>query len=69
VTSTRQCQLLTLDTHLSSFKRCGRRGIPTNPDGLTYRTVCSQHRAEVARVRAAGLAERLRWAEVEEVRP
>jgi hypothetical protein len=67
VSQIRQCELLTLDAHLRSYERCGRRGTPSAPDGLTYRTVCSQHRAEVARIRAAGLAERLRWAE--EVRP
>jgi hypothetical protein len=63
----RRCELLTLDAHLSGWQRCGRRGTPTIPHGLAYRTVCAQHRSEVARVRAAGLAERLRWAE--EVRP
>jgi hypothetical protein len=67
VNQIRRCELLTLDAHLSSWQRCGRRGSPTVPDGLAYRTVCAQHRAEVARVRAAGLAKRLRWAE--EVRP
>ena len=63
----RRCELLTLDAHLSSWQRCGRRGSPTIPHGLAYRTVCPTHRAEVARIRAAGLAGRLRWAE--EVRP
>jgi hypothetical protein len=67
VNPTRRCELLTLDAHLSSYQRCGRRGSPSVPDGLNYRTVCTTHRAEVARVRAAGLIERLRWAE--EVRP
>ena len=61
---TRRCELLTLDAHLTGWQR---RGTPTIPDGLTYRAVCPTHRAEVARIRAAGLAERLRWAE--EVRP
>jgi hypothetical protein len=68
VNQIRRCELLILDAHLSGFKRCGRRGTPCVPDGLAYRSVCPQHRAEVARIRAAGLAERLRWAEVEEVR-
>ena len=63
----RRCELLTLDAHLRGYQRCGRRGTPPIPDGLTYRTLCPTHRAEVARIRAAGLAERLRWAE--EVRP
>jgi hypothetical protein len=67
VNQIRRCELLTLDTHLRGYQRCGRRGTPTIPDGLTYRTVCPSHRAEVARIRAAGLAEQLRW--VEEVRP
>jgi hypothetical protein len=67
VNSTRRCQLLTLDNRLAGYQRCGRRGIPSVPDGLAYRVVCPQHQAEVARIRAAGLAERLRWAE--EVRP
>jgi hypothetical protein len=69
VNQIRRCELLTLDAHLASWQRCGRFGTPTIPDGLTYRTVCSQHRAEVARIRATGLAERLRWANPEEVRP
>ena len=47
----RRCELLTLDAHLSGFKRCGRRGTPSVPDGLTYRTVCPTHRAEIARMR------------------
>ena len=59
----RRCELLVLQgIQLNTYQRCGRRGTPTIPDGLTYRMVCSQHRAEVARIRAAGLAERLRWA-------
>jgi hypothetical protein len=65
----RRCELLTLDTRLVGFQRCGRRGTPSIPDGLAYRIVCPQHRAEVARVQAAGLAGRLRWADREEVRP
>jgi hypothetical protein len=67
VTQIRRCELLTLDSYLSGWQRCGRRGTPTVPDGLAYRVICSTHRAEVARIRTAGLAERLRWAE--EVRP
>jgi hypothetical protein len=67
VSQIRRCELLTLDAHLSSYQRCGRRGTPSVPDGLAYRMVCPTHRAEVARIRAAGLGERLRWAE--EVRP
>jgi hypothetical protein len=51
----RQCQLLTLDAHLAGWQRCGRSGTPTVPDGLAYRTVCPQHRAEIARIRAPGL--------------
>jgi hypothetical protein len=69
VNQIRRCELLTLDAHLRGFKRCGQRGTPSIPDGRTYRTVCPHHRAEVARIRAAGLAERLRWADREEVRP
>ena len=65
---TRRCELLVLqDIQLNAYQQCGRRGIPSVPDGLTYRTVCPTHRAEVARIRTAGLAGRLRWAE--EVRP
>jgi hypothetical protein len=65
-----RCQLLTLsDGRLSSYRRCGRRGAPSVADGTRYRVACPVHRAEVARVRAAGLADRLRWADPEEVRP
>jgi hypothetical protein len=66
---TRRCQLLTLDNRLTGYERCGRRGTPSVPDGLAYRVVCPTHRVEVVRIQAAGLGERLRWAEVEEVRP
>ena len=69
MTPTRRCELLTLDNRLASYQRCGRRGLPSVPDGLAYRVVCPTHRAEVARIRAAGLVERLRWADAEEVRP
>ncbi|HEX6673865.1 MAG TPA: hypothetical protein VF486_02405 [Actinomycetes bacterium] len=66
----RRCELLVLQgIQLNAYQRCGRRGTPSIPDGLAYRSVCPQHRAELARLRAAGLAERLRWAEVEGVRP
>jgi hypothetical protein len=65
----RRCELLTLDANLSGWQRCGRRGSRTIPDGLGYRIACPTHRAEVARVRAVGLGERLRWADAEEVRP
>jgi hypothetical protein len=70
VSQIRRCELLVLQgVHLNAYQRCGRRGIPSAPDGVAYRVVCPQHQAEVARIRAAGLGERLRWAEVEEVRP
>jgi hypothetical protein len=70
VNRTRQCELLVLHSaQLNTYQRCGRRGIPSVPDGLAYRVVCPQHQGEVGRIRAAGLGERLRWAEVEEVRP
>ena len=65
-----RCELLTLtDTRLAGYRRCGRRGVPSVADGTRYRVTCPTHRAEVARVRAAGLADRLRWVEREEVTP
>jgi hypothetical protein len=64
-----RCELLTLDARLRAYERCGRRGVPSIPDGRSYRVACPQHAAEVARVRTAGLAGRLRWADREEVRP
>jgi hypothetical protein len=65
-----RCELLTLtDTRLAGYRQCGRRGVPSVADGTRYRVTCPQHRAEVARVRAAGLGGRLRWADPEEVRP
>ena len=67
---TRQCELLVLHgAQLNAYQRCGRRGTPTIPDGLAYRVVCPTHRAEVHRIRAAGLGNRLQWADREEVRP
>ena len=65
-----RCELLTLtNAKLAGYRQCGRRGTPSVADGRIYRVACPQHRAEVARVRAAGLGERLRWADPEEVRP
>jgi len=65
-----RCELLTLtDARLAGYRQCGRHGTPSVADGTRYRVACTQHRAEVARVRAAGLGGRLRWAKREEVRP
>jgi len=64
-----RCELLTVDARLAGYQRCGRHGTPSVADGLTYRVACPAHRAEVARVRAAGLADRLRWADPQEVTP
>jgi len=65
-----RCELLTLtDARLAGYRQCGRRGTPSVADGSRYRVACPTHRAEVARVRAAGLGGRLRWAGPEEVRP
>jgi len=69
VSQARRCELLTLDARLTSYERCGRHGSPSTADGTGYRVACPQHTAEVARVRAAGLAGRLRWADREGVRP
>ena len=67
VSQVRRCELLLLaDAGLVSWRRCGRRGDPTVPDGPSWRVVCAQHQAEVARLHAAGLAGRLRWATQEE---
>ncbi len=66
----RRCELLTLaDPGLSCYRRCGRHGSPSVADGAVWRVACTQHRAEVKRLRAAGLGGRLRWAAREEVRP
>jgi hypothetical protein len=69
VRQVRRCELLTLDARLRAYERCGRRGVPSVPDGTGYRVCCPPHQAEVARVRAAGLVGRLRWADREGVRP
>ena len=70
MTNPRRCELLTLaGTRLAGYQRCGRRGTPSVPDATRYRVACPRHRAEVARVRAASLGGRLRWADPEEVRP
>ncbi len=64
----KRCELLTLtDPQLSRYERCGRRGTPSVADGSAWRVACPPHRAEVERVRAAGLGGRLRWADREEV--
>jgi hypothetical protein len=67
VSQAKRCELLTLNGQLTSYERCGRRGTPSIPDGTGYRVTCPQHRAEVERVRRAGLGGRLRWADREEV--
>jgi len=70
VSQAKRCELLTLtDARLRAYERCGRRGVPSVPDGSGYRVACPQHRAEVERVQAAGLGGRLRWADREEVTP
>jgi hypothetical protein len=69
VSQVRRCELLTLNGRLTAYERCGRHGVPSVPDGTGYRVACPQHRAEVERVRAAGLGGRLRWADREEVTP
>jgi len=68
VSQVHRCELLTLtDARLTAYERCGRRGTPSVADGPAWRVACSQHRAEVERIRAAGLGGRLRWADREEV--
>ena len=63
-----RCELLTLtDARLTAYERCGRHGTPSVADGPAWRVACSQHRAEVERIRRAGLGGRLRWADREEV--
>jgi hypothetical protein len=70
VSQAKRCELLTLtDAQLRAYEQCGRHGTPSVPDGRVWRIACPQHRAEVERVRAAGLAGRLRWADREEVTP
>jgi hypothetical protein len=69
VSQAHRCELLTLNGQLTSYERCGRRGTPSIPDEAAWRIACPQHRAEVERVRRAGLGARLRWAPREEVRP
>jgi hypothetical protein len=64
VSQATRCELLTLtDARLTTYQQCGRHGVPSVADGPAWRVACPQHRAEVERVRAAGLADRLRWAD------
>ena len=66
----KRCELLVLtDARLTAYQQCGRHGTPSVLDGRRYRVACPQHRAEVERVRAAGLGSRLRWADREGVTP
>jgi hypothetical protein len=70
VSQAKRCELLILTgPQLTTYQQCGRHGTPSIPDGTGYRVACPQHRAEVERVRAAGLGGRLRWADRKEVTP